>query len=952
MSLRNKLLLSFILTTFLPILILGIGSFHKFQESLIKDRISELDTIADLKVTKIETFFQERMNNIETIQDNPDIGEYLQTIIQFKNNRGSTDYRSAEKRLDGILKTVQVAYDYIDVMLVDTEGKILYISNTDHRDQDLGQALPDPGNKSFEKGRDGIYISTPFINNRENNIPALLVTAPIQDATGTWLGLVVFEMDMAPIYHFIQDTSGLGLTGETLIGRKEGDSVLFLNAIRHDETPTLQKKVRLGSKMAFAIQKAVQGENGDGLSYDYRPKKIIAAWRYIPLLDWGMVAKIDTEEAFGPIEQQKQFLLLVSAFTLFFGGAIFMVIARSITHPINAIQEGMAKVKEGQLDLRLEDTTQGEIAPLVLLFNEMLDDIKRRNKDLDDFRYALNAATIVSVTDLSGDILFVNDNFCKTSRYRRDELIGNNHRMMNSEKHSKKFIKEMWMTISGGGIWRGNFKNKAKDGSFYWADTTIVPFLNKEGRSYQFLSIQVDITHRKNFEEKVFRMAHYDDLTGLPNRILFSEKLENTLKISLSDKRSFALMFLDLDEFKLVNDTLGHPAGDQLLREVSRRLKASLRDGDIVARMSGDEFIILLPSIAKKEDVSIVANKIIGALKKSTHVGGEELFVTCSIGISLFPDHGETPSVLMKNADIAMYHAKKSGRGKFRTYSTTSQIMGGKSLSMTSALHHAIEREEFVLFYQPILDLNQGHISGMEALIRWHREGHGLVSPADFIPLAEKTGLILPMGEWVLKTAMAQLRTWREAGFQGLAVSVNVAAPQFQEDNFVENTTRIMTDNEIGPDELKLELTESILMINQNQVAMRLQELKKSGVQLSIDDFGTGFSSLSYLKHFPIHSLKIDQSFIRGLPGNQDDAAITNMIIALAGQLKIDVIAEGIETKEQRDYLMAQGCGFGQGYLFSRPVPAEEFTLLLESGLRDENTLPGSIHTFKGLRKV
>ncbi|MFQ5544238.1 MAG: diguanylate cyclase domain-containing protein, partial [Nitrospiria bacterium] len=711
---------------------------------MIKNRIAELKTIADLKVTKIDNFFQERRNNIETILDNPDLKVLLPAIIKFKNDRGSNTYLSTKARLDKILKVKQVIYDYIDVMLVDTGGEIVYASNAEHEQKDLGQFLPGPDNKAFEIRQEKIYITDPFINNRENNIPAFLITAPLHDTFGKWLGLIVFELGMTPIYRFIQDRSGLGVSGETLIGMKVGDSALFLNSVRHAETPALQKKVRLRDKKAMPIQKAVQGENGHGLSYDYRSRETIAAWRYIPLLGWGMVAKIDTEEAFEPIETQKQFLMLVSAVTLFLGGGIFIVIARSITHPINAIQDGMAKVKQGHLDHRLEINSKGEVAPLIHLFNEMVDEINHRNKDLNDFKYALNAAAIVSVTDLNGNILFANDNFCRISKYSREELLGNNGEILSTRDQSEAFVKEMWLTVSGGGVWRGNFKNKAKDGTFYWVDMTIVPFLDEQGKPYQYLSIQVDITHRKISEEKVFHMAHYDDLTGLPNRVLFKRELENILAKRRADKRPFALMFLDLDQFKLVNDTLGHPSGDQLLQEVSRRLKDCLHGKDIVARMSGDEFILLLPGIGKKEDASILAQKIIAALKKPTYVEGEELFVTCSIGISLYPDHGETTLTLMKNADTAMYHAKKIGRGKFQTYSPKAQVMGGKSLSLTSALYHAIEREEFTLHYQPIVDLNRGKISGMEALIRWSREGQGVISPADFIPLAEKTGLILP----------------------------------------------------------------------------------------------------------------------------------------------------------------------------------------------------------------
>ncbi|MFQ5580949.1 MAG: cache domain-containing protein, partial [Nitrospiria bacterium] len=302
MSLRNKLLLSFVLTTILPILILGIGSFQTFKEALIKDRIDELKTIADLKVARIETFFQERRNNIEAIQDNSLIGSLFQTLVQFNNDRDSLAFETSKVRLDSFLRVTQVIYDYSDVMLVNTEGEIVYHSNAERETETLGVPLPDPGNKAFEFGREKIYITDPFISDRGNNFPALLVTGPLHDTSGKWLGLIAFELDMAPIYHFIQDTSGLGLTGETLLGRKVGKDALFLSPLRHDKTPILQRKARIGSKTAFPILEAVQGREGQGLAMDYRPKKIIAAWRYIPLLDWGMVAKIDTEEAFEPIE--------------------------------------------------------------------------------------------------------------------------------------------------------------------------------------------------------------------------------------------------------------------------------------------------------------------------------------------------------------------------------------------------------------------------------------------------------------------------------------------------------------------------------------------------------------------------------------------------------------------------------------------------------------------------
>jgi diguanylate cyclase (GGDEF)-like protein len=491
----------------------------------------------------------------------------------------------------------------------------------------------------------------------------------------------------------------------------------------------------------------------------------------------------------------------------------------------------------------------------------------------------------------------------------------------------------MWSTIASGKVWRGHFKNKAKDGSIYWVDTTIVPFLDDQGFPYQYLAIRIDITKHKAAEDRVRLLAQYDELTRLPNRALFNERLHQTIDRQSWRRRSFAVMFLDLDRFKLVNDTLGHSAGDELLQQVSERLTACLREGDTVARMGGDEFTILLPSIAKNEDAFFVAQKVVDALKKPFRVVEKELLVTGSIGVSLYPDNGEDAETLLKNADAAMYRAKESGRGRFNFYVPVTSD-GNSKMDMMAALSHAIEREELLLQYQPLVDLKQGKIIGMESLIRWMRQGPEdevavMVSPAEFIPLAEESGLILSIGDWVLRTAISQLKYWQESGFVGLCVSVNVAALQFQEEDFVEVLEQMLEETGIDPGSLKLELTESLLMKNQDRVIPRLEAIKALGVRLAIDDFGTGYSSLSYLKRFPVDTLKIDQSFVRNILEDADDAAIAEMILSLAAHLKMEVVAEGIETQAQLEFVKKRGCQTGQGYLFSRPVSADAMTALL-----------------------
>ncbi|MFQ5543925.1 MAG: EAL domain-containing protein, partial [Nitrospiria bacterium] len=844
--------------------------------------------------------------------------------------RNAPEYISAAAMLDGQLKTFQREADYLDIMLVNLKGEIVYVTNKEHAERDLGEGLPGPDNAAFEQGLQGIHLSKLFMNNRENDIPSMLITAPVHNFYNELIGVIALEIDMAPIYHFIQKTQGLGKTGETLIGKKMGNAVRFLNPLRHDPSTALKKTVFIGSQLAIPIQKAVQGYNGSGRSVDYRNKEIISVWRYIPSLDWGLMTKIDTEEAFEDVVGLRIYLLTVGTVLLIVVGFISSAFSKSITLPIASLQNGMETVTQGNLDFKVEVDSGGEIAALSRCFNQMVTEIKKRNKDLNDFKFALDEASIVAITDQTGKIQYVNDKFCEISKYSREELIGQDHRIVNSGSHSSTFIKNMWTTIASGKVWLGNIKNQAKDGSIYWVATTIVPFLNKQGKPYQYLSIRTNITQQKHAEEEIKRMALYDDLTGLPNRTLFNERLNQTLKQRHWEERPFAVIFLDLDRFKLINDTLGHAAGDQLLQKVSLRLTRCLREEDTVSRMGGDEFTILLPAIAKKEDALLVAEKMIATLKEPYEIAEHELFITGSIGISLYPDDGNDAETLKKNADAAMYQAKQNGRGRFASFTPGLLIEGRSELDLDSALHHALDRKEFSLHYQPLIDLGSGKVIGMEALIRWQNEKVGFISPEKFIPLAEKTGLILPMGDWILETATRQIKKWDDAGFTDLTVSVNVSALQFQQPDFADHVSRIVLSSGIGQSALKLEITESLLMKNQEEIIRKLQQLKGRGIHFAIDDFGTGYSSLSYLRKFPLESLKIDRSFIMNLPDNNDDAVIAETIITLGHHLGLKVVAEGIETKEQLVFLQARGCDVGQGYLFSRPLPAETFTKLLQ----------------------
>jgi diguanylate cyclase (GGDEF)-like protein/PAS domain S-box-containing protein len=438
----------------------------------------------------------------------------------------------------------------------------------------------------------------------------------------------------------------------------------------------------------------------------------------------------------------------------------------------------------------------------------------------------------------------------------------------------------------------------------------------------------------KQAEERVRHLAHYDELTGLPNRSMFNQRLSHALAQAKRGDRPLAVLFIDLDRFKNINDTLGHEAGDRVLREVADRLRACLRESDTIGRLGGDEFVVLIAEFPEPLQVAAVAQKILAAAARPLVIETQEFHITASIGISTYPDDSADMQSLLKNADIAMYRAKERGKNNYQFYSAQMNVHTLERVALESNLRRALERDEFLLHYQPKVDIHSGCITGMEALLRWQQPGKLLIPPVQFIPLAEETGLIVPIGEWVLMTACTRTKTWQELGLAPLCIGVNLSPRQFAHERLLQDVSRVLNDTGLDPASLELEITESMVMHNPDQAVKLLSKLKDMGIQLSIDDFGTGYSSLNYLKRFPLDSLKIDRSFIQDLPGNSDDAAITRAIIAMAHSLRLKVIAEGVETEQQLSFLREHGCDEMQGYYFSKPLPENEFVVLLRQHAR------------------
>jgi diguanylate cyclase (GGDEF)-like protein/PAS domain S-box-containing protein len=472
-----------------------------------------------------------------------------------------------------------------------------------------------------------------------------------------------------------------------------------------------------------------------------------------------------------------------------------------------------------------------------------------------------------------------------------------------------------------------------RDGFESAIEDSAAPIHDRSGRVIGAVIVFHDVSAARAMALEMTHTAHHDVVTGLPNRLLLNDRITQSISLALRQNRPIAVLFIDLDHFKNINDSLGHAAGDELLRSVSKRLMSCGRASDTVSRQGGDEFAILLPEITHAQDAATCAAKIILALNAPHFIGTRTLHIGASIGISLYPKDGEDAETLIKNADTAMYHAKEHGRGNFQFFEADMNLKAVQRQSIESEMRRALTNQEFLLHYQPKVNLDTGEITGVEALIRWQHPEQGFIAPAEFVPIAEDCGLIVPIGRWVMREACRQARAWQDAGLRHLRMAVNVSAVEFREKSFVENVRTVLSDTGLRPQYLVLELTERVLMEHAESTALLLEELKTMGVHLAVDDFGTGYSSLSYLRQFPIDVLKIDQSFIKKITSNLDDSTIIAAIIAMGRNLHHIVIAEGIETQEQVAYLQSQHCEEGQGYLLSPPVGATQFGHLLETGI-------------------
>ena len=646
--------------------------------------------------------------------------------------------------------------------------------------------------------------------------------------------------------------------------------------------------------------------------------------------------RVDTPETMRAALEARDWDIILSDYNMpEFSGPAALAVLRStdIDLPFIVISGAMGEesavslMKSGAHDYIMKDNLARLIPAIERELREAAVRRARRQAEADlhlSAKVFESSVEGVLITDSEANILRVNKAFTGITGYSEAEVIGRKPSILQSGRHDKDFYRAMWQSISENGYWQGEIWNRRKSGEVFPEWLTISTVNDDAGQVTHLIGGFTDMSQQKQAEDRIQHLMYYDALTDLPNRSLFRDRCKQAMSRARRNGKRVAYLHFDIDRFVNINDTLGHQVGDQLLQQVGLRLAGCVRQQDIVARFVGDEFGITIADIDHNEAIDDLLHSVIGAFSEPFYAENREIFLVPSVGVSFFPDDTTDYDELARFADAALHFAKRDGGANYYLYKKSMNADADDRLSLESALRRALEREEFLLFYQPQFSFESGDIIGVEALLRWQRKDEGMMLPAKFIPLLEETSLIIPVGEWILRQACTDHQAWRASGKKPTPIAVNLSARQFRDKGLVEMIRRVLMESDVEPKMLELEITESCVMEDPEEALSTLQAFHDMGIRIAIDDFGTGYSSLSYLKRFPLDVLKIDQSFVADVPNDEDDAAIIDTIIAMGHRLKLAVIAEGVETEAQAEFLREHGCDNAQGYLYDRPMPAEE----------------------------
>lgn len=826
MKIATRLLLLFLVLSVLPLLLFSYVNLQQNELTLRTEVLGRMSGLADKKAIQVKNYLAERVREVRIRVRGPQVIAGMDRLPKlYATSYTSPAYWQESAALHQYFdRYVEESGRYDDVFLITSQGEIVYtqkhisdfatnLLTGAQRDSQLAHAFRTVS-MTLEPVISGYAQYTP------SHAPALFIAAPIM-VDGQFKGVFAVQLGNELFYQVATDATGLGRTGEVAFAQREGADVLYTTPLKYQADAAMKLRLSAHAIRSTPMSGALLGESGAGVKQDYRGKPVAAAWRYLPELAWGMVVKIDVEEAFAPIEQQRAWLLKVLLVLLLFAGLVGYDFGRQISVPFDTLARTVDAMTKGHLGKRADESAPGELGMFARAFNRMTDSLQ-----------ALQHA------------------------------------------------------------------------------------------------------ERTRAAAEIHNLAFYDVLTQLPNRRLLLDSVQRALSLSLRTQHCGAVLLLDLDKFKTVNDTLGHEYGDLMLVEVGRRIQTCVREIDTVARLGGDEFGVLVEEVSldleeTSQKIALVADRIRTALVQPYQLKGHILHSSASIGVVMYGDDTESVESLMKHADMAMYQAKEAGRNVIRFFDPLMQQRVEAHAELEADLRGALQNQQLHLYYQVQIDGNRRPI-GAEALIRWIHPQRGMVSPAQFIPVAEESALILDIGGWVIETACRQLAAWTsDAQLCSLVLAVNVSAQQFKRPDFVARLTAVIAEHGITPARLKLELTESVVLDDVTDVVGKMHALKTLGVRLSLDDFGTGYSSLTYLKRLPLDQIKIDQSFVRDITTNSNDAMMVQTIIDMAQNFHLHVIAEGVETEAQLTFLKHSGCLAYQGYLFSRPLPLAAFEALV-----------------------
>ena len=957
-TLRAKLITAFLVIVMTSLTVLALFDGYILADNLTEGANKALTSAARNYAERIDQFNEQNSLFLKTEANLPAINLFLSRNAEPPFNRQTLleILRALKSRHNDIITSYAIL-NMQGINMLDTVSA--NIGEDESRHEYFNVFM---GDNKLDSYRSPIIF--------DENQSVIIFSSPINDLAGKLLGVLRAKYDAAILSSLFERTKGMVGKGSFSIlldennlrlvhGRRSDLEYTLASILKEAEIKSLIQDKRLPGNVNGAFVEDpgwIRNINAASISepiietkfYGLGTAIFSSAVVKLATAPWSIIVSMPQDAFLEPVTAQTQSALLLVAAIVLIVVLIVMAATQLLLGPVKRLTTVVKTIAEGNLEVKANVEADDEIGSLASAFNEMTENISDLIDDLEEevgshkltadnlrkLSQAIEQSPVsVLITDLQGNIEYVNPQLCKITGYKAEELIGENPRILKSGHTPEVKFKNMWHAITSGQSWSGELYNKKKNGDLFWENVTVSPIKNNENKSTHYLAIKEDISLRKDYEERLLYQASYDKLTDLPNRTLAYDRIQQAIANAIREEKHIALLYLDFDHFKNINDTLGHGAGDEFLKYMGGRLKSCVRDFDTVARLGGDEFLIMLLETNEGEDTvsfeDVVKKKteeLLHRVSKPCVIHEMEFSVTASVGVAIFPQDGDDPHVLLRNADTAMYRSKRKGRDTYEIFTPEMGDVVMKRVEIDNKLRRALENGDFYLKYQALMDASSQAIVGAEALIRWEDEELGEVSPEEFVPLAEESGLIVDIGNWVLDTALSDTKKLREnPGFENFYIAINLSSRQFRGKDIVKNISSNLIRHNLPGSSLELEVTERLLMKDVPHVVSLLNQFKEMGIRLSIDDFGTGYSSLSYLKRFPFDVLKIDKAFISDIGEDPDDTALCDAIIAMAHSLGLSVIGEGVETKYQYDFLNDRGVETIQGYYVSEPMVHDEF---------------------------